>query len=63
MQNGYADGNNVGNELDGNNNFQTTTKQEPENNLEEKINIAQKESNSENPAPENITTENQHDRG
>lgn len=62
VQNEYADGNNVGNELDGNNNFQTTTKQEPENNLEEKINIAQKESNSENPAPENITTENQHDR-
>ncbi len=62
VQNGYADGNNVGNELDGNNNFQTTTKQEPENNLEEKINIAQKESNSENPVPENITTENQHDR-
>jgi len=62
VQNEYADGNNVGNELDGNNNFQTTTKQEPENNLEEKINIAQKESNSENPVPENITTENQHDR-
>lgn len=62
VQNEYADSNNVGNELDKNNNFQTTTKQESENNLDEKINIAQEESTSEEPAPESIKTENQHDR-
>lgn len=62
VQNEYADGNNVGNELDRNNNFQTTTKQESENNLDEKINIAQEESTSEEPAPESITMENQRDR-
>lgn len=44
IQNEYADGNNVGDGLDGNNNFQTTTKQEPENNLAWKSNVEQEKS-------------------
>lgn len=41
IQNEYADGNNVGNGLDRNNNFQTTTKQELENNLARESNVEQ----------------------